>query len=583
MKKSFFAVIASATLLITGIGINPASAGASVILGTTGSTPYAITVDSAGNVYTANLFSRNVSKITPAGVSTILGTTGDFPISIVIDSAGNLYVPSFLANNVTKITPAGVSTILGTTGFYPNAITIDSAGNVYTADNGSNTVSKITPDGTSIYLGTTGSAPIAITIDSAGNVYTANEASNNVSKITPGGSSSILGTTGSSPYAITIDSAGNIYTANRQSNNVSKITPAGVSTVLGTTGNTPRAITIDNAGNIYTANYGSNNVSKITPAGVSTIVGTTGNGPSSIAIDSAGNIYTGNQDSNNVSKIVSTTVPDAPTIGIATSLSPTSASVTFSAPVSNGGATIETYTATSSPGSITGRVLQAGSGTITMSGLTSSTAYTFRVTASNSVGTSSVSSATVSITTPASAEEIAVQDAAAVVAAALAAKAAVIAAVVKREADRRIARTEILAKYKKSESISIELFAQAEIAGITKENIKAVQAEIAALPEVSRADITQVLKVARKYEVVGLIASDRVVAVYSNSLIEIGLIPEDSEHKAALTEAIKNLPEDERSSYAAIKEALNAKMAEIQARKDRLTAILGRIAAHRAS
>jgi hypothetical protein len=432
-------------------------------------------------------------------------------------------------------------------------------------------------------LGTTGSAPIAITIDSAGNVYTANEASNNVSKITPGGSSSILGTTGSSPYAITIDSAGNIYTANRQSNNVSKITPAGVSTVLGTTGNTPRAITIDNAGNIYTANYGSNNVSKITPAGVSTIVGTTGNGPSSIAIDSAGNIYTGNQDSNNVSKIVSTTVPDAPTIGIATSLSPTSASVTFSAPVSNGGATIETYTATSSPGSITGRVLQAGSGTITMSGLTSSTAYTFRVTASNSVGTSSVSSATVSITTPASAEEIAVQDAAAVVAAALAAKAAVIAAVVKREADRRIARTEILAKYKKSESISIELFAQAEIAGITKENIKAVQAEIAALPEVSRADITQVLKVARKYEVVGLIASDRVVSIYSNSLIEIGLIAEDSQHKAALTEAIKNLPEDERSSYVAIKEALDAKMAEIQARKDRLAAVLARIAAHRAS
>jgi len=157
------------------------------------------------------------------------------------------------------------------------------------------------------------------------------------------------------------------------------------------------------------------------------------------------------------------------------------------------------------------------------------------------------------------------------------------AAAAQREAEKRNARAEILAKYKKSESISIELFAQAEIAGITKENIVEVQAEIAASPEVSREDITHVLKVARKFEVVGMVASDRVVSIYSNSLIEIGLISADSKHKAALTEAIKNLPVDERTSYAAIKVAIDAEMAEIQARKDRLTAILARIAAHRAS
>ena len=155
-------------------------------------------------------------------------------------------------------------------------------------------------------------------------------------------------------------------------------------------------------------------------------------------------------------------------------------------------------------------------------------------------------------------------------------------AAVKREAEKRNARAEILAKYKKSESISNELFAQAEIAGITKENIEAVQAEIASLPEAPREDITQVLKVARKYEVAGMIASDRVVSVYSNSLIEIGLISADSKHKAALTEAIKNLPVDERTSYAAIKEALDSEMAVIQARKDRLSAILARITSRRA-
>jgi hypothetical protein len=138
-----------------------------------------------------------------------------------------------------------------------------------------------------------------------------------------------------------------------------------------------------------------------------------------------------------------------------------------------------------------------------------------------------------------------------------------------------------LDKFKKSETVTIETYARAEIPGITRDNIVAVEAEIAAVPEASRTDLAPILKIARKYEVIGIVASDRVVAVYSGSLIEIGLIAEDSQHKAALTEAIKNLPEDERSSYAAIKEALDAKMAEIQARKDRLTAVLASIAAHR--
>ena len=154
------------------------------------------------------------------------------------------------------------------------------------------------------------------------------------------------------------------------------------------------------------------------------------------------------------------------------------------------------------------------------------------------------------------------------------------AAAAQREAERRSARAEILDKFKKSETVTIETYARAEIPGITRDNIVAVETEIAAVPEASRTDLIPILKIARKYEVVGMVASDRVVAVYSNSLIEIGLIAEDSEHKAALTEAIKNLPEDERSSYAAIKEALDAKMAEIQARKDRLTAILALIASH---
>jgi hypothetical protein len=164
----------------------------STILGTTGSGPQGIAVDAAGNVYTANNGSNNVSKITPAGISSILGTTGSDPYGIAIDAAGNIYTANINSDNVSKITPAGISSILGATGNGPHGIAIDAAGNVYTANNGSNNVSKITTDGISSILGTTGGVPIDIAIDAAGNVYTANPGSNNVSKITPAGISTIL-------------------------------------------------------------------------------------------------------------------------------------------------------------------------------------------------------------------------------------------------------------------------------------------------------------------------------------------------------------------------------------------------------
>ena len=91
----------------------------------------------------------------------------------------------------------------------------------------------------------------------------------------------------------------------------------------------------------------------------------------------------------------SNTVPGAPTIGAATAGN-TSASVAFTAPSSNGGASITGYTATCSAGTAS----KTGTGTaspITVSGLVNATAYSCSVTATNSVGTSAAS-ASVSVT-----------------------------------------------------------------------------------------------------------------------------------------------------------------------------------------
>jgi hypothetical protein len=157
-----------------------------------------------------------------------------------------------------------------------------------------------------------------------------------------------------------------------------------------------------------------------------------------------------------------------------------------------------------------------------------------------------------------------------------AAKAAAEAAAAKREAEKKAARADITSNLKNSKDLSVETFATAEIAGITATNIASVQAELLALPEESRLDINQVLKVARKYEVVGNIGSDRINYLQSNSFIEIGLIPATSKNKVALVAAVRKLPESARDTYAEIKAAIDAETSKIKTRSDRLTAIISR-------
>jgi uncharacterized protein (TIGR02145 family) len=91
------------------------------------------------------------------------------------------------------------------------------------------------------------------------------------------------------------------------------------------------------------------------------------------------------------------TVPDAPSL-TNVSAGDGQVDITFDAPANDGGSTISEYTATSSPGNISSTISQAEGGTITVKGLTNGTTYSFTVTATNGVGTSSPSNASNSVT-----------------------------------------------------------------------------------------------------------------------------------------------------------------------------------------
>ena len=332
-----------------------------------------------------------------SATSTIFGATGSGPLGIAMDAAGNVYTANYGSNNVSKITPDGISSILGTTRGNPAGIALDAAGNVYTANSlFSDNVSKITPDGTSTIFGTTGTTPLAIAIDAASNIYAANYNSDTVSKITPEGISTILGTTGNNPKGIAIDAAGNIYTANGGSDNVSKITPDGSSTIFGTTGSGPFGIAVDAAGNVYTTNNGSNNVSKITDASVVTYPATGDTSPititgltndteylmSLIAVNAAGESVA----SNSVSVTPATTAPDAPTIdSIALGDGQVVIAVT---PGADNGLPITGYTAVCLNTISDSSIVSSSTSPITVSGLTNGVSYVCVVSAANGAGNS---------------------------------------------------------------------------------------------------------------------------------------------------------------------------------------------------
>ena len=88
------------------------------------------------------------------------------------------------------------------------------------------------------------------------------------------------------------------------------------------------------------------------------------------------------------------TVPGAPSIGAATAGN-AQATVSFTAPASNGGSAITSYTVTSNPG---GLAATGSASPIIVTGLANGTAYNFTVTARNAIGAGAASAASNSVT-----------------------------------------------------------------------------------------------------------------------------------------------------------------------------------------
>jgi sugar lactone lactonase YvrE len=191
--------------------------------------PMGVAVDSSGTLYIADINNSCIRKVTPDGIiSTIAGggmnglndggpatSARVSPHGVAVDSAGNLYIADLGYIRIRKVTPDGIIHTVagnGTVGYSgdggpatsaqmysPFGVAVDSADNLYIADQSNHRIRKVTPDGiintfagngSYGYSGDGGPATSAelssimdVAVDSAGNLFIADGNNNCIRKV----------------------------------------------------------------------------------------------------------------------------------------------------------------------------------------------------------------------------------------------------------------------------------------------------------------------------------------------------------------------------------------------------------------
>ncbi|WP_198134517.1 fibronectin type III domain-containing protein [Geotalea uraniireducens] len=379
------------------------------VTGLTNGTAYTFTVTATNSAGTGSASAAS-NSVTPAAAQTITFNNpgaqnfGIAPTLTATASSGLMVSFTSSTTGVCTVTAGGALTFV-TAGTC--TINADQAGNgSFTAApmvTRSFAVNAVVPGAPTIGTATAGDTQASITFSApasnGGASITSYTATSN-----PGG---LTGTCASSPCTVTGLTNGTAYTFTVTATNSAgtgsasaasnSVTPAAAQTITFNNpgaqnfGTSPTLTATATSSLTVTFTSSTTGVCTVTAGGALTFVTT---GTCTINADQAGNGSFLAATTVSRSFTVIAVVPGAPTIGIATA-GDTQASVAFTAPVSNGGASITGYTVTSNPGGLTS---SGASSPITVTGLTNGTAYTFTVTAHNSAGTGSASSASNSVT-----------------------------------------------------------------------------------------------------------------------------------------------------------------------------------------
>lgn len=271
------------------------------------SSPVGDTIDSAGNIYVADMNNNRVEKLTNAGVfisqigcpsgacpSGTLNGQLNFPRGVAIDSSGNVWITDTGNQRVEKFDFSGnwlaTYTTANGVGFgNPNGIWIDVHNNVWIADAGNNRIVELDSLGTFVKQfntanGATFFAPQYVAIDSAGNIWISDSGNQRVIVLNSAGTfvkqlglctmgaCGVSGNNGAfnNPSGIAFDTNGNAWISDKNNNRVEEFNSLGYVSQVGCgtgscpggTGNGaldfPTGVAVDTFNKIYVVDSGNN-------------------------------------------------------------------------------------------------------------------------------------------------------------------------------------------------------------------------------------------------------------------------------------------------------------------------------------
>lgn len=254
--------------------------------------PTAVATDAAGNLYIADAANNQVVKTNATGATIkTLGSGLSGPRGVAVDAAGDVFISDTGNNRIVEVAAlTGTQSVVTTDVKSPQGLAVDRNGNLYIADTGNARIVEVSSWGElgeAPLLAYTGAqtlvSPVGVAVDSLGNVYVADSGNSSaLIEITAGGGDlqptsggtslaapaqelSLTGASISAPAGIAIDAANNLYVSDSSGNVVQAIPggsgPGSEPFTLSFSGlSKPGGMAMDTSGNLYLADTGNGRV-----------------------------------------------------------------------------------------------------------------------------------------------------------------------------------------------------------------------------------------------------------------------------------------------------------------------------------
>ena len=339
-------------------------------------TPTDVAVDAAGNLYIAD--HGRIRKVSNGVITTVAGggappadpygnllsigdggpatSAAEGAFAITVDSAGNLFLADGEFNRIREVSGGVINSVAGngTVGDggpptnvelnNPFVVSVDASRNVYFLD-GNCGVRKVSGgvistvaggldrcgyNGDDIPVASAWVSAVNVAADAAGNLFIPEGSSCRIRKVSNGVVTTVAGAVPypvcgysgdggpavsaqlNNPTGLAVDPAGNLYIADRYNNRIRELSNGVITTVAGNgaagyngdggpaTGaqlSGPSAVALDGAGNLYILDSGNNCIRQVVNGVISTVVAGMPGGSSPLAhlsgfaVDAAGNLY----------------------------------------------------------------------------------------------------------------------------------------------------------------------------------------------------------------------------------------------------------------------------------------------------